>query len=314
MSLENLRNAYFADDDAPMSVRVGIPHRTGSLCEHAFESNYPAMVSSSAFWNAAAKEFKVPEATSLSEVDIALDSAGFTAMRLWKAKGRQPGMAGVYPWTCAQYLELVSRVRPAWWSAADMCCEPEIASSAEEIDWRVRGTATLLEHTLQTLARWHEQMMLDGWGAGAIANALPPPVPILQGWSADDYLRSLDLTLQVWQRWTPWLAMPALIGVGSVCRRDVEHTTHGLRAILRALHPHLPSSAKLHCFGIKGTMLAELSKLPWIASTDSMAYDYSSRMNACKTGVSNTMARRREAMTAWMDSAQHRLSTQRGLF
>lgn len=273
------------------------------------------MVSASAFWNARAQRFDIPQATSLSEVDLALDSAGFTAVKLWQSKGKQAGMAGVYPWTCAQYLELVSELGVSWWSAPDLCCEPSVAPHADEVTWRVRATATLLEHTLRTLRSWHLQLGAQGWSPSMLANTLPPPVPILQGWTAQDYLHSLNLTMQVWQRWQPWLAAPALIGVGSVCRRDIHHPTHGLLAILRAIHPHLPAGARLHLFGVKGPLLSQLRDLPWIASVDSMAFDFSARMNARKAARSNTMEGRCQEMSRWMGAARARsASTQTALF
>lgn len=113
--------------DDELVMRVGIPHRGGKLAFHAFNEGFPVMVSANAFWDAEKGCFRVPEATDLSELDVALDSAGFTAMKLWKAKGQQPGMAGIFPWSYEQYVELASLLSPSWWSQPDLCCEPEIA-------------------------------------------------------------------------------------------------------------------------------------------------------------------------------------------
>src|SRR5882762_4276801 len=96
LPLEQCNAAFEARDKFVMGV--GIPHRSGSLACHAFRRQYPAMVSANAFWDRRAQSFRLPKATDLQEVDFALDSAGFTAMRLWKAKGTQGGMAGVFPW------------------------------------------------------------------------------------------------------------------------------------------------------------------------------------------------------------------------
>ncbi|WP_324777644.1 hypothetical protein [Ralstonia pickettii] len=85
-------------------TRVGIPHRSGKLAFHAFNEGYPVMVSANAFWDAKSSQFAFPSATDLTELDYALDSAGFTAMGLWKKKGAQPGIAGVYPWSLEAYL------------------------------------------------------------------------------------------------------------------------------------------------------------------------------------------------------------------
>lgn len=307
-------NAHPADG---LTMRVGIPHRGGRLAFHAFERGYPAMVSCNAFWNPATSSFKVPEATDLTECDFALDSAGFTAIRLWQQKGTQAGMAGVYPWTCAQYLEFACTIGATWYSQPDLCCEPELSASPAEIDYRIRATATLLEATLQQLYAWQNQLARTS-PARVVANMLRPPVPVIQGWARDHYLHSLDLLMQVWTRWQPWLDAPALIGVGSVCRRSLHHPTHGLLAVLAALEGRLPHGARLHMYGVKGAALPHLRVRPWVASADSMAFDVSARLDALKAGRSNTVAHRAQVMSRWMDGAdqlcqpapgdQHRLA------
>jgi hypothetical protein len=295
-----MRNAYLPRQQV---MRVGVPHKGGRLAFHAFEQGFPVMVSANAFWNLGKGTFQVPTATDLSECDLALDSAGFTAMQLWKTKGRQAGIAGIYPWTYAQYLELVSEVRPAWYAQPDLCCEPAVAGSADEVDYRVRATATLLHGMLMTLNHHHEAAAREGWSDEAIRNAWPAPVPVLQGWSVDNYLRSLDLMCEVWAHWEPWLAPPVLIGLGSVCRRNLHDPKHGLYAVLRALEGRLPTGARLHLFGVKGTALEGIRHLPWIASCDSMAYDFGARIDARKAGISNCMAHRSSAMSRWMKGA-----------
>lgn len=251
-------------------MRVGIPHAGGRLAFHAFSQGYPAMVSAHAFWCRRGARFRIPNATDLHEVDFALDSAGFTAMRLWKAKGRQPGMAGVFPWTYAQYIELAALSGASWWSQPDLCCEPEIAGHRDEVDYRIRATATLLEGVLRVVYAWHNELA-KSCSARTVANMLPAPVPVIQGWRPDDYLRSLDLLEKVWSRWEPWLARPALIGVGSVCRRHLHHPEHGLLAVLARLETAMPSGSRLHLFGVKGPSIAHLKAHGWIASVDSMA-------------------------------------------
>jgi hypothetical protein len=301
---QHQRNANLAKE---MCVRVGIPHKGGALAFHAFNQDYPAMVSASAFWNPRQAKFVIPEYSDLWEIDFALDSAGFTAMAGWQAKGTQPGMAGIFPWTCAQYVELASMVSPAWWSQPDCCAEPQIARDAAEVERRVNITATLLEGTLRQVFAWQEELART-CNANVVANLLKPPVPVLQGWTVDQYLRSLDLMVEVWQRWEPWIDSPALIGLGSVCRRPLTHPEHGLYAILAGLEGRLPKGARLHLFGVKGDCLSEISNMPWIASTDSMAYDFGARVQAFKERRSNTMAHRCEAMSRWMQTATARSS------
>ncbi|SDJ54941.1 hypothetical protein SAMN04487926_1621 [Paraburkholderia steynii] len=94
--------------DDGLLIRIGIPHRGGKPAFHAFNEDYAAMVSAAAFWNGKTGRFTIPDATDLSEIDFALDSAGFAAMMQFQAKGRQAGIAGVYPWTMEQYVELAS--------------------------------------------------------------------------------------------------------------------------------------------------------------------------------------------------------------
>jgi len=290
-----------------ITVRTGIPHRGGRLAQHAFEKDYPTMVSAQAFWNPQRGEFVIPHATDLSETDLALDSAGFTAMVSFARKGRQKGMAGVFPWTYEQYLQLASELSSSWYSQPDMCCEKELAQSQDEVDYRVNATATLLEGCLRILYAWQNEVARSS-GPRVAANMLKPPVPVLQGWSASDYLRSLDLMHEVWGQWEPWLAPPALIGIGSVCRRDLRHPTHGLYAILNALEPHLPKGAKIHLFGVKGTALDHLNALEYVESVDSMAWDLSSRIKAYQSQVSNTLDHRTKEMDSWMCKAHGRLA------
>ena len=273
---------------------------------HAFEEGFPAMVSANAFWDAAKGRFHFPEATSLTELDFAMDSAGFTAMRRWKHRGTQPGIAGVYPWTYAQYIELATQCGATWWAQPDLCCEPEIAHSPDDVDYRVRATATLLEGCLRVLYAWQNELART-CPAEVVAHLLPPPVPVLQGWMPDDYRRSLDLMLQVWCRWESWVAAPTLIGLGSVCRRPLHHRWHGLLRVLAALESDLPSDSRLHLFGVKGQALDHVRHRPRVASVDSMAYDDAARRKAWTEDRPNHMAGRAQAMTGWVAQARQRL-------
>lgn len=294
-----------------MIMRVGVPHKGGRLAFHAFEQGYPVMVSSNAFWNKAANRFVFPEATDLTETDFALDSAGYTAMMLWKSKGTQRGMAGVFPWTYAEYLEFASEANPSWYSAPDLCCEAEIAGSQAEVDFRINATVTLLEGCLRVLYAWQNELVKT-CPASTVAYLLRPPVPVIQGWSLSDYLRCLDLIVQVWERWTPWLAMPALMGLGSVCRRSLKHPEHGLYTVLAGLEGRLPPESRLHLFGVKGACLQDLKMNKDVASADSMAYDFGARVKAHREGKSNNFAHRSDEMTRWMNSALKRIAPAAG--
>lgn len=112
----------------------------------------------------------------------------------------------------------------------------------------------------------------------------------------------------MWERWHGWLDTPALIGIGSMCRRDLHDPDEGLYAILETLGRNFPKGARAHCFGVKNLALNELPKMGFIASSDSMAWDFNSRVKAHKQGASNTMSRRTNEMTAWMQSAMARVA------
>lgn len=93
---DNQINAWPSDE---LQMRVGIPHRGGKLAIHAFNSGYPVMVSANAFFNHETGQFDIPQYSPLQDLDVALDSAGFVAMMNFKAKGRQNGVGGIYPWS-----------------------------------------------------------------------------------------------------------------------------------------------------------------------------------------------------------------------
>jgi len=302
------QNAHLSDE---LVMRVGVPHKGGRLAFHAFDQGYPVMVSANAFWRPESQSFHFPEYTDLSETDFALDSAGFTVMMLWKSKGKQPGMAGIFPWTYEQYLELASLSGASWYSAPDMCCEEGVANNQAEIDFRIDATATLLEGCMRVLYEWQNQLAKE-CSVDTVANMIRPPVPILQGRTASDYERSLELTMQVWERWQPWVDKPALIGIGSVCRRHLHDPKEGLYAVLDRLEGLFPAGSRAHLFGVKGAALEQVKMMPWIASADSMAYDFGARINARKAGVSNTIEHRSREMSAWMSAAARRMKPAAG--
>jgi hypothetical protein len=293
--------------DEPFVMRVGVPHASGSLVFHAFESDFPCMVSGSAFWDRKNQRFRMPESTDLSECDFALDSSGFTAIKNWQSKGTQRGIAGIYPWTIAEWLEFATQAGANWYAQPDLCVEPELAGSPEAISYRIRATATILEGMLQTLYAWQNELART-CNSTVVANMLPPPVPVIQGRKVDDYIFSLQLLNEVWGRWEGWLAPPALVGVGSMCRRHLKDPNEGVFAILEGIKDHLPKGARVHAYGVKGQALTDLSQMDFVASADSLAWDFSARMSACKAGVSNTMERRKSGMSEWMHSALARIS------
>ena len=251
-----------------IEFRVGIPEVSGRFLIEAKKKNYKIMVSASRFWKRKREAFAKP-GHRLEGLDIFLDSAGFTAMRHW----------GGFPWTTDQYLGLVSQGTWTHWSQMDLCCEPEIAKDEVEVLGRVQGTADLLDE-LTTKAR---------------ARGMSLPLPVLQGWSPTHYRRSAELADNILGG--TW---PDLIGVGSVCRRDV-HGPNGVLSIVDELDTFLPQGVRIHLFGVKSQALAALQGYDRVSSTDSMAWDLRVRWACRKTGESYTMDKRIAGMHQWVD-------------
>ena len=262
-----------------MIVRVGLPESTGSLVDAARAAWVPVMLSAGRLWRRG-RFAPVGELTWRLR-DVALDSAGFVAMR----------HHGGYPWSVADYVDLVAVARPggrpppwAWWSQMDFCCEPEVAGDRETVRARVEGTAQLLRECRQAVEwrRWE--------GDGEILD----PLPVLQGWHADDYERSAELADTVLGG-----AWPRLVGVGSVCRRQVGGPA-GLLAVVARLSRVLPRGVRLHLFGVKSNSLPLLSEVSGrVESVDSMAWDLGARREAHAAGRPASVQARGEALQRW---------------
>ena len=136
-----LKNAHLQDG---LQMRVGIPHKSGSLLANAEQNGYAVMVSAAAFWNAKKQKLEMPEYSPLHELDFALDSAGFTAMLGFKKKRHLDGIANIFPWTLKEYLSFACTSGATWFSSSDLCCEAEIANSQDEVQYRHRHDRRLV--------------------------------------------------------------------------------------------------------------------------------------------------------------------------
>lgn len=198
------------------------------------------------------------------DLDAALDSAGFVASNRY----------GCYRWTVQQYYDLVEARPWTWHAAMDFCMEPQVAGS--KLVRRIRLNATA-------------QGYLD-CANEADRRGAPAPMPVLQGWMPEDYLHCMDLLpIQEW---------PELVGLGSVCRRNLDGPD-GIAKIVEALDRVLPPQVKLHLFGVKGGAIKEFGSHPRLASIDSMAWDFAVR---CKQRTGRTQAMRAQAMIEWQET------------
>ncbi len=244
-----------------MIIRIGIPASFGHFCAVARDVGAPILVSANAFWRNG--RFGLPTPRIFGGADVALDSAGFVAMvRYWG-----------YRWTLGDYVDLAGRVHPSWWAAPDFCCEPEVANDRSEVIARVERTAFKLD--------WCRQVAND--------RGVPAPMPVLQGWFAEDYLRCADLIGD----------LPVLVGLGSVCRRPLAGAA-GVINLVTTLDRHLPSHVRFHLFGVKGQAIGVLAGHPRVFSVDSAAWDYASRREKVRNGQkSSTLSYRSAYLRRW---------------
>lgn len=242
-------------------MRLGIPASFPRFSAAARALDAPMLVSANAFARRGALKFH--RVDPFDGADVALDSAGFVAMMRY----------GGYPWSVAAYVRLAAARPWAWWASRDYCCEPQIAGNAEEVSRRIALTVA-------SLSECREAADLAGIAA---------PMPVLQGWHPADYLRCAEAMG----------SLPALVGVGSVCRRSLAGSD-GLLSVLGALDAALPRHVRLHLFGVKGSAIAALAGHPRIASVDSMAWDFAARREKSKRGLpSCTIEHRAAEMRRW---------------
>lgn len=132
------------------------------------------------------------------------------------------------------------------------------------------------------------QRIADGEG-------VPNPMPVLQGWKPEDYIQG-----PIYEQDYAW---PSLVGIGSVCRRQVNGHT-GVMAVVEALNCKVPTGVKFHLFGVKSQAIARLiEEFPErIASTDSQAWAMRARKEANQTGVPCDNQMRSDCMVKWYES------------
>lgn len=182
----------------------------------------------------------------------ALDSGGFTELNRsgrW-AVGPQQYASQVRLWA-----EEIGLLR--WAAIQDWMCEPAVLA---------KTGLSVAEHQRRTTAS-----ALDLF---AQAPELPW-VPVLQGWSNDDYLRHVDHYAASGID----LCRQPLVGLGSVCRRQ---DTLGVERLIARL---TGDGLRLHGFGFKAGGITRNHDL--LASADSLAWSYQARRNPgkCPAGL-----------------------------
>jgi hypothetical protein len=175
----------------------------------------------------------------------ALDSGGFTELATFGTWDHGP--------TPAQYVRRVRWYRDqigrlAWAAPQDWMCEP----------WVVAKTGlTVAEHQRRTVDNYL-----------TLTELAPdlPFVPVVQGWEIADYPRCVDLYAANGVD----LTTAAVVGLGSVCRRQASRHAEEIVNVLHAI-----GVTRLHGFGIKILGLRRYAHR--LTSADSMAWSVRAR-------------------------------------
>lgn len=243
-----------------MLVRLGLPTSFRRFSQVARQLGAPILISANALRKRNSVEFYHPSPQLFSGASVALDSAGFVAQARY----------GGFPWSVESYVRLAASYPWDFWAQMDLACEPELAKDSEEVQRRQRETVRLLQACREEAIRQYTSM----------------PMPVLQGWKPTDYLRCAE-----------WMGdLPALVGIGSVCRRHLSGSS-GLLAVIDSLDRALPKNVLFHCFGLKGAAITRLAGHPRLHSVDSMAWDLQARYSGAHQ--SRTMDLRIRHLRQW---------------
>lgn len=189
----------------------------------------------------------------------ALDSGGFTELQ-------RHGRWRIGP---DAYIDAVRRYRDeighlVWAAPQDWMCEPIIINGGRVGHQVFVGThLTVAEHQRRTVENFVY-----------LRNAAPdlPFIPVLQGWTLDDYLACIELYEQAGVDLTAY----PVVGVGSVCRRQATGEIGDITGALTA------RGLRLHGFGVKSQGLERYSGN--LVSADSQAWSRAARWEPKRAG------------------------------
>lgn len=178
----------------------------------------------------------------------ALDSGGFTEIDKF---GRWVTGVEEYVAAVQRYEREIGNL--LWASPMDWMCEEKQLE---------KTGMTVEDHQRLTVANYLE---LRGRG---------PFIPVLQGWSVDDYLRCVAMYADAGVD----LQQEPLVGLGSVCKRQDEAEIGRIVMALRGL--------RIHGFGVKKQGLERYGHL--LCSSDSMSWSLGGRFSRRTPGCTHT--------------------------
>lgn len=186
---------------------------------------------------------------------VAIDSGAFTELSLYHQ----------FVTTPEEYLAALARYDDEltvldWAAPQDWMCEP----------WMLAKTGlTVAEHQRRTVENFVR--LTELWPDFSDADC--PVMPVLQGWTVDDYLACVTLYEEQGIR----LAEDyEIVGVGSVCRRQASAEIGDIFRTLAQFD--LP----LHGFGVKLAGLRRYGR--YLVTADSMAWSYAGRRTPSQCG------------------------------
>lgn len=192
----------------------------------------------------------------VASTDWALDSGGFTELQRF----------GAWTVTPDEYAARVRRYRDEtgnlmWAAPQDWMCEPIIINGGHAGPITFAGThLSVAEHQRRTVDNLiHLRTIAPdlSW------------VPVIQGFTRDEYLACVDL----YDRYGIDLTAEPLVGLGSVCRRQ---NTSEIHEVIRAVRS--AGLTRLHGFGCKSGGLERYGHL--LTSADSLAWSMRARKAA----------------------------------
>jgi hypothetical protein len=188
----------------------------------------------------------------------AVDSGAFFELQ---RHGRFPTRPTDYIEALLRYDEEIGNL--AWAAPQDWMCEPPVIAGGWWNGQYFTGTGlSVVEHQRRTVENFVELESL--WPEEGHGDC--PVMPVIQGWTIDDYLRCVAMYEEAGVR----LAKDyPVVGVGSVCRRQGSAEIGGIFRELAGLD--LP----LHGFGVKTAGLLRYGR--WMTTADSMAWSAAMR-------------------------------------
>jgi len=179
-----------------------------------------------------------------------LDSGGFTELTQY---GEWRLAEADYIQSVRQYQAQIGKL--LWCAPQDWMCEPVILQKTGLV---------IAEHQLRTVRSYL-----------SLRSAGLPVIPVLQGWTLEDYLQCWGL----YEEHGVGLATESTVGLGTICRRQ---GTAEAEVIVRRLQQE---GLRLHGFGFKLTGLAKVSNA--MKSADSLAWSMHARYRAALPGCTH---------------------------